>query len=248
MPNATTVLFCNCACTDLMSAETRREILRALVAGGDVELVAVPDLCELAATRDPRLHALAGSANLTIVACFPRAVRWLFAAAGAPLPRDGITFVNMREGSTAELLARLPRGGQTRADAEPPAVAKTGPWIPWFPVIDRERCRNCRQCMSFCLFGVYALAEDGRVEVRNPRNCKTNCPACARICPEVAIMFPKYTEAPITGAEIVDEQLERQKVKVNIDKLLGDDVTAGLARRRKQARTRLLKNPPGKSG
>lgn len=248
MPNANTVLFCNCACAESISPETRRDILGALAATADIELVAVPDLCELAAGHDPRLRALAETANLTIVACFPRAVRGLFAAAGAPLPRDGVTFVNMRAGSIAEILARLSCLGPRRAAAELPAVARTGSWIPWFPVIDRERCRNCRQCLSFCLFGVYVLDKDGHVEVRNPQNCKTNCPACARICPEVAIMFPKYSEAPITGAEIADEQLERQKVKVNVDKLLGGDIYAGLARRRKQARTRLLKNPPGTSG
>ena len=27
-------------------------------------------------------------------------------------------------------------------------------WKPWFPVIDYDRCTNCMQCLSFCLFGV----------------------------------------------------------------------------------------------
>jgi NAD-dependent dihydropyrimidine dehydrogenase PreA subunit len=66
-------------------------------------------------------------------------------------------------------------------------------------VIDYDRCRNCKQCLNFCLFGVYQLSEEGKVEVRKPAGCKTNCPACARMCPQKAIIFPKYAEAPING-------------------------------------------------
>jgi len=64
---------------------------------------------------------------------------------------------------------------------------------------------NCKQCLNFCLFGVYGTTEDGKVEVVKPANCKTNCPACARVCPESAIIFPKYGEGPING-DAVDEQ------------------------------------------
>ena len=34
-------------------------------------------------------------------------------------------------------------------------AARHGEWKPWFPVIDYDRCTNCMQCLSFCLFGVY---------------------------------------------------------------------------------------------
>ena len=74
-------------------------------------------------------------------------------------------------------------------------------WVPWFPVIDYDRCRNCKQCLNFCLFGVYQLSPEGKVEVQNPSGCKTNCPACARMCPQKAIIFPKYADAPINGDE-----------------------------------------------
>ena len=36
-------------------------------------------------------------------------------------------------------------------------AAKHGDWKPWFPVIDYDRCTNCMQCLSFCLFGVYKM-------------------------------------------------------------------------------------------
>jgi NAD-dependent dihydropyrimidine dehydrogenase PreA subunit len=76
-----------------------------------------------------------------------------------------------------------------------------GDWIPWFPVIDRDRCVNCRQCVEFCLFGTYATDTDGKVRVVHPEKCKTNCPACARVCPYTAIIFPKFTDGPISGDE-----------------------------------------------
>jgi len=71
----------------------------------------------------------------------------------------------------------------------------------WYPVIDYSRCTGCRKCVDFCLFGVYALS-DGNVVVSNPDNCKNGCPACARICPQRAIIFPHYFADPaIAGAE-----------------------------------------------
>ena len=70
----------------------------------------------------------------------------------------------------------------------------------WFPVIDRDRCINCRKCHDFCLFGVYAI-EDKQVKVVHPENCKNNCPACARTCPKTAVIFPKYNQSPINGGK-----------------------------------------------
>ncbi len=75
-------------------------------------------------------------------------------------------------------------------------------WKPWFPVIDYNRCTNCMQCLSFCLFDVYSVSPDGKIQVQHQSNCKTDCPACSRVCPEVAILFPKYKAGPINGEEI----------------------------------------------
>ena len=74
---------------------------------------------------------------------------------------------------------------------QPPSAGGKS-WKPWFPVIDYDRCTNCMQCLSFCLFDVYGVDDDQKIQVQNQDNCKTNCPACSRVCPEVAIMFPKY--------------------------------------------------------
>src|SRR5258705_4583046 len=36
---------------------------------------------------------------------------------------------------------------------------KHGEWKPWFPVIDYDRCTNCMQCLSICLFVGYRVVE-----------------------------------------------------------------------------------------
>jgi len=103
-----------------------------------------------------------------------------------------------------------------------------GKWKPWFPVIDYTRCTNCMQCLSFCLFDVYGVSADNKIQVQNNDNCKTNCPACSRVCPEVAIMFPKYQGAPINGDEVNENEARREKIKVDISSLLGGDIYSTL--------------------
>lgn len=69
----------------------------------------------------------------------------------------------------------------------------------WYPVLDRSRCTSCRHCLQFCLFGVWDM--DGReVVATSPDNCKDGCPACARVCPQGAIIFPLSDEPAIAGA------------------------------------------------
>jgi Pyruvate/2-oxoacid:ferredoxin oxidoreductase delta subunit len=120
-------------------------------------------------------------------------------------------------------------------------AVKPGEWKPWFPVIDYNRCTNCMQCLSFCLFGVYGVDADQKIQVQNNEQCKTNCPACSRVCPEAAIMFPKYKAGPINGDEVSDADLNREKMKVDISALLGGDVYALLRERSEKARSRFSK-------
>jgi NAD-dependent dihydropyrimidine dehydrogenase PreA subunit len=126
-----------------------------------------------------------------------------------------------------------------------PVVAEDAPparkWKPWFPVIDYDRCTNCMQCLSFCLFDVYGVSKDKKIEVRNQDNCKTDCPACSRVCPEVAILFPKYKSGPINGAEVDEEDIRREGMKVDITALLGGDIYAMLRDRSAKAQSRFSK-------
>lgn len=125
----------------------------------------------------------------------------------------------------------------TREAAEAP---KPGGWKPWFPVIDYDRCTNCMQCLSFCLFDVYGV-DQGKIRVQNQNKCKTDCPACSRVCPEVAILFPKYKSGPINGDEIDPEDLRREAMKVDISALLGGDIYQALRDRSARAKSRFSK-------
>lgn len=120
-------------------------------------------------------------------------------------------------------------------------AVKPGEWKPWFPVIDYDRCTNCMQCLSFCLFGVYGVDPQQRIQVQNNEQCKTNCPACSRVCPEAAIMFPKYKAGPINGDLVSDADLQREKMKIDISALLGGDVYSMLRERSIKAKSRFSK-------
>lgn len=116
-----------------------------------------------------------------------------------------------------------------------------GEWKPWFPVIDYDRCTNCMQCLSFCLFGVYDVDAEKQIDVKHPERCKTNCPACSRVCPEVAILFPKYKNGPINGDVVQDADLAREKMKTDISSLLGGDIYSMLRQRSTHATSRFSK-------
>jgi len=111
-------------------------------------------------------------------------------------------------------------------------------WKPWFPVIDPARCTNCLQCLSFCLFGVYGVDAERHIQVQQPENCKTNCPACARVCPEAAIIFPKHAASPINGNEVSAADVQQEPVKVDLSALLGGDLYGMLRERNARAKSR----------
>src|SRR5262245_23471011 len=87
----------------------------------------------------------------------------------------------------------------------------------WYPVIDYSRCTNCMECIDFCLFGVYGLDSGERILVEQQDNCKKGCPACSRVCPENAIIFPEHKTAAIAGADIGTAA----GLKIDLSKLFG---------------------------
>lgn len=88
----------------------------------------------------------------------------------------------------------------------------------WYPVIDYTRCTNCMECIDFCLFGVYGVDALDRILVEEQDNCKKGCPACSRVCPENAIIFPQHKTPAIAGADG-----EVSGVKIDLSKLFGGD-------------------------
>lgn len=151
-------------------------------------------------------------------------------AAGAPVPVLDI------DGRRPDEVVALVESA--RADRPLNAPGTPDAWKPWFPVIDPVRCTNCMQCLTFCLFDVYGVDADQRLRVENPANCKVNCPACSRVCPDVAIMFPKYHAGPIDGAPVNAADVGREKMKIDISALLGGDLYARLRERSADAKAR----------
>jgi NAD-dependent dihydropyrimidine dehydrogenase PreA subunit len=87
----------------------------------------------------------------------------------------------------------------------------------WYPVIDYSRCTNCMECIDFCLFGVYGVDRQDRILVENQDSCKKGCPACSRVCPEHAIIFPDYKTPAIAGAAVGSVS----GLKIDLSKLFG---------------------------
>jgi hypothetical protein len=100
------ILYCHCAHAQVVPREVKTAVLEKL-AESEVTFEAVGDLCEMVARRDPALKRLADAPAIKIAACYPRAVKWLFASAGAPLPKDATEVINMRVQSADDAKARL---------------------------------------------------------------------------------------------------------------------------------------------
>lgn len=108
------IVYCHCAYAQVVPADVKQEVLRELTASG-VSFDAVADLCEMAARRDPWLEKVACGGPARIAACYPRAVKWLFSSAGAPLPEQGIQILNMRTEPAATIAAAMAAPGDVEA-------------------------------------------------------------------------------------------------------------------------------------
>ena len=102
----TRILYCHCSYAKVVPDEVKADVLKRLCASG-AAFDAVADLCEMSARRDPSLKRLAEAGAVKIAACYPRAVKWLFHAAGAPLPKEGVEVLNMREQSADDVMKAL---------------------------------------------------------------------------------------------------------------------------------------------
>ncbi len=59
----------------------------------------------------------------------------------------------------------------------------------WYPIIDKDKCLKCYQCVNFCPHGVYNIGADAFPEVVNPGNCVEFCRGCSKICDNDAISY-----------------------------------------------------------
>ncbi|MFI4876254.1 MAG: ATP-binding protein, partial [Blastopirellula sp. JB062] len=107
-------------------------------------------------------------------------------------------------------------GASHEAPIEPIRIEETG-GRRWYPVIDYSRCTNCMECIDFCLFGVYGVDGIDTILVEQPDNCRKGCPACSRVCPENAIIFPQHKTPTIAGSDVVADG----GLKIDLSQLFG---------------------------
>jgi len=99
------ILYCNCTFAKVVPLDVKKSVLRQLSDSGQA-FDAVADLCDMSARKDPALKKIAEGGCTKIAACYPRAVKWLFHAAGNSLPDEGIEVLNMREESADDIVRK----------------------------------------------------------------------------------------------------------------------------------------------
>jgi NAD-dependent dihydropyrimidine dehydrogenase PreA subunit len=113
----------------------------------------------------------------------------------------------------------------------------------WYPVIDYSRCTNFMECIDFCLFGVYGIDQQETILVEQPDNCRKGCPACSRVCPENAIIFPQHKTPVIAGDPAIGGEM-----KIDLSQLFGKPSDHDLAARERDEQLRLAGREPVAAG
>ncbi len=194
----------------------------------------IEDMCGCIPKNPQDLVDIKNSDRSVIIGCQPRAMQCLLDYAIFCTCGTEMEYYNADKLLEDEnLLSKLETGKDSITTVE-----YKEDWKPWYPVIDYNRCTSCMKCMNFCLFGVYDKDPDGKVLVTNPSNCKDLCPACARACPEQAIIFPKHHESIINGENDVVVVADGDSI---LDKIQNEDVYQVLSQRRKSFSASLLK-------
>lgn len=86
--------------------------------------------------------------------------------------------------------------------------------IPWAPLVDREVCIGCGDCVETCPNGVFVLDErQNTVAVAKPENCVVLCDKCAGFCPQHAISFPDKAQLKQRLRQLVHERSEPRTVQ-----------------------------------
>lgn len=231
------IVFCNCG-GEIISKERLNSIENSLT-GLNVELEKLSDLCGLSAMQKDKLNEVFSSdSDYLLIGCHSRSLMLLLGNAGVDKNRDNLRYISFLDLSDEEILKEAETFiANTNTKTGYNEIVSDPAWPSWFPVIDYSRCSSCGQCADFCLFGVYEKNE-GSVNVVNPAECKNNCPACARICPQTAIIFPKYREGgAISGSDAIDEISEQQRQTQDINSLLEGDIYSALERRKNRRRS-----------
>jgi ferredoxin len=228
------ILFCNCG-----GERVPKELLgrvEQFIRSSGTEVTILNDLCGLVAAKKHLLTDLfIKDAEYLVIGCYRRTMDLLFDQVDELSAKPEVyTHINLvQDSSTEKVIEEITAFCSGHNGSMPHReITEDSGWPAWYPVMDYSRCTACGQCAEFCLFGVYEKTDDG-VKVVNPSSCKNNCPACARICPVTAIIFPKYKNGgAIGGSDEIDEQAEIQRQKLDIENFLGSDLYTALEKRK----------------
>lgn len=221
-----------CCCSDykLIEPETISKVLSA-ADHASLKAKIFSDLCLLAVEQPEILKRTITNSTL-VTACSVRAVKALLCRADINSAPD---VINLRKPEYKDIASLLDVDLSVFQSGKFDLPEYENSWKAWYPLLDYEKCTSCGKCIDYCLFGVYCR-KDKKVQVENPANCKTDCPACARMCPAQAIIFPKHSEPEING-EAYKSSVYRES------DIFGKDLYSRLAERRKNARkNRLIKD------
>lgn len=227
------IIYCNCGGERIPAAV--KQSVESILRNGRINYTRIEDLCGISALRkDVVSEMFHGDTDYMVIGCYKRTMDLLFKqTVELPDMPEISGHINLIEESAEEAAEKIAAfSSNIRGSAEFHKITEDSGWPSWYPVIDQARCTDCGQCADFCLFGVFEKS-DNQVKVVNPRGCKNNCPACARICPSAAIIFPKYAHGgAIGGSGEIDEKAEQQRQARDIENILGDDLYEALERRR----------------
>jgi NAD-dependent dihydropyrimidine dehydrogenase PreA subunit len=226
------VFFCNCHANK--TGSTRSDGILNLLNQSGFPFIKISDFCGCSVDRETETPDLFTTADESlIIACYPRSVKLLLEKCGIDLQSFKYNVLNFRELNHEDILAEV--GSFCAGNTEKGEISEFdsyAEWPSWFPIIDYSRCNSCGQCADFCLFGVYEKINN-KIVVVNPKSCKNNCPACGRICPQTAIVFPKYEHnGAIAGSEIIDEIAEHQRQSKDIETILGSNIYKSMEMRK----------------
>jgi NAD-dependent dihydropyrimidine dehydrogenase PreA subunit len=243
------IVFCNCG-GDRIDPERLTVIEKHLISL-KVDLIKISDLCGVSVLYKEKLKTVFRENNeYLIVGCHPRTMKLLLEKADIETGKTSYNFINFLESDDQAILrdaSSFSAGNDITTKDSVEEILNGNSWIPWFPVIDYKRCTACGQCADFCLFGVFEKSE-GKIIVINPEQCKNNCPACARICPQTAIIFPKYKSGgAIGGSDIIDEISEQKRQAEDINSILNSDIYSALEERKKKRKSIIIKEEMNKA-
>jgi NAD-dependent dihydropyrimidine dehydrogenase PreA subunit len=200
-------------CLDLRARESAADFvaeIRRIQRESSVQTVplSLGPLAEQAAAVNGTSNPAAGNGAIALPVIFGTAPANGRVAADAPMP--------VHEAHPA---APEPPSAPPEQHAQTPALRRVEetPARRWYPVIDYSRCTNCMQCIDFCLFGVYGVDAAQTILVEQPDNCRKGCPACSRVCPENAIIFPQHKTPAIAGSPAG----AAGSLKIDLSKLFG---------------------------